>query len=399
MLPSRSVLFCLSMVVALSALAAVVPWTSAAPAATQPSKKPVIAVFQLSGEMSEQAADDRLPLFGTPGPSLRDMVSRMKKSALDPEVKAVIVLADNAVFGLGQTEELRQAMQRVQAAGKPVYAHSDSLMMQQYVLLSGASRLSIAPTGTLWVLGLHGDAPYLRGLLGKLGIEPDFLHCGAYKSASEIFMRDGPSPEAEKMMNWLFDSIYDTSLKLIADGRKVDDKQVRAWIDGGPYSTEKARTLGMIDAIETRAAFEAMLKEKFGPDLIFEKHYGSPKPPKFDLANPFSLMATFAELMGKEKGKKSHKPSIGIVYVDGMIFLGKSEPSPLGGGGGAFSTDVSHALDEAARDDSVKAVVLRVDSQGGSATASEIILQATQRLKAKKPFIVSMGNIAGSGGY
>jgi protease-4 len=375
----------------------IAPICRAAPA-TQPTGKPIIAVFDLAGEMAEQPADQSIPLLSTPGPSLRDVVLRMKKAADDPQVKALVILADSSSFGLAQAQELRQAMQTFRASGKEIYAHSDSLGMGQYILLSGSSRLSVSPIGDMWVLGLYGDAPYLHGLLEKLGIHADYLHCGAYKSASEMFMREGPSPEAEAMQNWLLDSIYQSSIKLIADGRKTTEKQVRDWIDAGPYNAEKAKAAGMIDAVEQREDFEAMLKEKYGSDLTFEKRYGQPKPPQLDLSNPFSLITTFAQLMGAQKSGAAKSPAVGVVYVDGMIMLGKGEPS-LTGGSFATSTDIAAALDQAARDDSIKAVVLRIDSPGGSAVASEIILAATQRLKAKKPFVVSMGDVAGSGGY
>ena len=99
-------------------------------------------------------------------------------------------------------------MASLRAKGKEIYAHADSLSMREYVLLSGASRLSVVPTADLWVTGLFGEAPYLRGLLDKIGVKPEFLTCGAYKSAAEMFLRDGPSPEAEAMQNWLLDGIY-----------------------------------------------------------------------------------------------------------------------------------------------------------------------------------------------
>jgi len=322
----------------------------------------------------------------------------MTKAAADPDVKAVVVLADEGSFGVAQLEELRAAMQKARAAGKKVYAQSDSMVMGEYLLLCGSSRLSMASTADLWVTGIYGDAPYLHGLLTKLGIQGDFLHCGAYKSAAEVFMRDGPSPEAEQMQNWLLDSIYATSIKLIATGRNVTEDQARNWIDGGPYSAEKAKAAGMIDAIENRAQFEAMLRSEYGQDVAFDKQYGSTKPPTLDLNNPFAMMRTFAQLMGAQKESGPQKPGIGVVYVCGPIMLGRSD-SGLSGSTTANSTDIARALDQAARDDSIKAVVLRVDSPGGSAVASEIILQATQRVKDKKPLVVSMGNVAGSGGY
>jgi protease-4 len=367
----------------------------AASPATQPAAKPVIAVFELRGELSEQPMDDSLPLFGPTPPALRDIVERLGKAADDADVQAVVLLADDASIGIAQIEELRAAIQKIRAAGKKVYAQSDSMEMGQYLLLSGVSRLSVVATGDVWVTGLHGDSPYLHGLLEKIGIQPDFLHCGAYKSASEIFMRDGPSPEAEQMENWLLDSIYASSTKFIAAGRNVTEDQARAWIDGGPYTAEKAKAAGMIDAIENRHQLEQLLKTDY-PQAVFDKQYGSAKPPQLDLSNPFAMMRTFAQLMAKPA--ETGKPGIGVVYVVGPILPGQGD-SGLGASSAAYSTDIARALDEAARDDSIKAVVLRVDSPGGSAVASEIILQATQRVKDRKPLVVSMGNVAGSGGY
>jgi protease-4 len=363
-----------------------------AAAATQP----VVAVFDLSGEMSEQPVDNSLPFFGPQPLSLREVVSRMDKAAKDPSVKAVVILADEAALGYAQGIEVRQAMQNIRAAGKDVYGHADGVMMPQYVLLSGCSQVSIAPTGEVWALGLYGDGLYLHGLLTKIGVTPDFLHCGAYKSASEIFMRDGPSPEAEQMENWLFDSIYDTTIGQIASGRKVSADQVHAWIDSGPYTAEKAKSNGMIDAVEDRAELEAAIKAKYG-DVAFDKKYGAEKQPEINFSNPFAVMQVLAQLMNPPKPGEN-KPGIGIVYVEGPIVTGKADSSAFGSELAA-STDISKALDDAAADDSIKAVVLRVDSPGGSATASEIILRATERLKAKKPLVVSMGDVAGSGGY
>src|SRR5262249_18153589 len=143
---------------------------------------------------------------------------------------------------------------------------------------------------------------------------------------------------------------------------------------------------------------EAMLKAKYGDDVVFDKRYGQKKQPKLDLTSPLAPFRLMADILGQGKKKPSGKPAVGIVYVDGPIGLGGGQPSPFGGTV-ARSSEVRKALDEAARDDSVKAIVLRVDSPGGSAVASEIILDATRRVKAKKPFVVSMGDIAGSGGY
>src|SRR4029077_14448079 len=149
---------------------------------------------------------------------------------------------------------------------------------------------------------------------------------------------------------------------------------------------------------EQRQDFEAMLKEHYGEEVIFDKKYGRKKQADLDFSSPFAFLKIWGELLAPSK-KPAAKPAIGIVYVSGPIMTGKAWSSPFGGSVGAFSTQVREALEKAAADDSIKAVVLRIDSPGGSATASEIILDATKRLKAKKPLVVSMGDVAGSGGY
>ncbi len=384
---------------AIAAILFASPFSRTARAADKPADKPEIAVFDLSGELTEQPVDDfSAMLSGKTAPSLRDIVQRMNKAAGDKSVKAVVILADDGSFGEAQIEELRQAIHKLRDAGKDVYAHSDTMMLGEYALICGATRVSESPTADLWLTGPYGDAPFIRGLLDKMGVEPDFLHCGAYKSASEIFMRDGPSPEADQMENWLMDSQYDTIINLISTGRNLPADQVRKLIDGGPYTAEKGKAAGLIDAVEDLDGFEAAIKDKFGGDIIFDKDYGQPQQPQLDLSNPFALFKIFADMAGGPKPAGAAKPAVGVVYVDGMIVLGKSDDSVLTSTSAA-SSDIAAALDKAARDDSVKAVVLRVDSPGGSAVASEIIMQATLRVKAKKPFVVSMGDVAGSGGY
>src|SRR5262249_5348363 len=224
--------------------------------------------------ISESPADDTFS-FGGPVPvSLKDLVARLRKAAKDPAVKAIALIADGGAAGAAQTEELRQALAQGRAANKDIYVHGDSLSMREYVLYSGASRISLVPTADLWLTGLDGESPYIRGLLNKIGVKPDFLHCGDYKSASEIFMREGPSPQAEEMQNWLLDSLYDTEINLIAKGRGVDPSKVKEWIDNGPYAAEKAKAAGLVDAVEHRQDFESALKSKYGSDVVFNTKYG-----------------------------------------------------------------------------------------------------------------------------
>jgi protease-4 len=357
-----------------------------------------IAVFRLKHSLQESPIEDPFS-FSAAGPTtLKDLVAKMKKAEKDDAVKAVVLLHEGGGIGSAQVEEVRQAIASLRAAGKDVYAHADSLTMREYLLLSGATRLSVVPTGDLTIIGLYGESPYLRGLLDLLGAKPDFLTCGSYKSAAEIFMRTGPSPEAERMQNWLLDSLYDTQVNLIARGRGVDAAKVKGWIDGGPYSAEKARAAGLIDAVEHRQDFETKLKARYGKDVAFDKNYGEKKKPKINLDNPFAIFKIFEDMLGPSRKPLVGKKAVAVVYVDGPIAIGGGAPS-LFDEREARAVELRRALDEAAADNSIKAVVLRVDSPGGSAVASEIILDATRRVKARKPFAVSMGNVAGSGGY
>jgi protease-4 len=381
------------------ALAIGILFAGAAMAADQPAK-PVVAVFKLKGALHETPPETGLSLSLHEPLALKDLVARLQKARDDQSVKAVVMTVDEAALAVPQIEELRQAMAQFRAGGKEIYAFADGLSMHSYALLAGASRLAVVPTGDLWLTGMYGESPYLLGLFKKLGVAPDFLTCGKYKSAAEIFMREGPSPEAEAMQNWLMDGIFEAQIKLIASGRGVDEKKVREWIDGGPYTAAKAKEAGLIDAVEHRQDFEAAVRKQCGQQVTFNHKYGEKALPKIDFSNPFASFNLLNELLGGAK-KKTYKDSVAIVYVDGAIVLGEPEVSPLGlaEGGTAASTPVRKALDKAAADDTIRAVVLRVNSPGGSATASEIILDATRRVKDKKPLVVSMGDVAGSGGY
>jgi protease-4 len=363
------------------------------------TNRSIVAVFRLTGQLPEVPRDETFAMFTPPGTTLKDLVMRLEKAADDPAVKAVVILPDSALLGSAQVEELRGAMSLVRSRNKEVYVHADSMMLAEYTLACGASRISVAPVGTVIIPGLHSSSLHVRGLLDKIGVKPDFLTEGAYKSAAELFMREQPSPEADEMMNWLMDSWYASFTDLIAKGRNADAGKVKGWLDTGLFTAEQAKAAGLIDAVEPYQDFEAMLKDRHGKDVVFDKKYGRKNQMEVDFSSPFAFLKIWGDLIGGGEKKAGAKAAIGIVYVNGPIMTGKPGPSPLGGTVAAYSTEVREALDKAAADESIKAVVLRIDSPGGSATASEIILDATRRLKSKKPFVVSMGDVAGSGGY
>jgi protease-4 len=364
--------------------------------------KAVIPVFTFDAPLLEKPQGEEFPLFSAINPSsLRDVVDRLKKAKDDKNVKAVVLLLDEVDFSMPQIEELRQVLDGIKASGKEVYAHVDAVLPTRLLALAaGATRISATPTTIVMITGFNAESPYVRGLLDNIGVKPDFITCGEYKSAAEIFMRKGPSPEAAKMRNWLLDSLYESYQESIAKGRNVKTTQVRQWIDGGVYTPEQAKELGIIDVVQHRRDFEIELRGKFGEDVKFDAKYGKKKQLEgVDLSSPFGLLQVWAKILQGGKKAASGKDVIGIVYVDGAIMPGKPDPSPFGSDQNAYSTPLRKALEKIAEDKHVKAVVLRVNSPGGSAVASEIILDATKRVKSQKPFVVSMGQVAGSGGY
>lgn len=361
----------------------------------------VVPVFELSGAITEKPAAEDFPFAMSTSESLYTLIERMDKAAADEKVGAVVILLDGASIGLGQAQEIRAAMNRLQVAGKTVYTHTDTFASTGgYGLMCGAGHISMTPTGYLFITGIHAEQMYLRGLLDKLGVVPDFVACGAYKSAAETFMRSGPSPAADEMYTWLYDGFYDSFVNLIASGRHVPDEKAKAWIDMGLISSETAKAEGMIDAVEHRDAFIARIKEQVGDKMKLDKKYGKKLPPTVDLNSPFAVMNLYMQLLtGPKTSKASTRDAIAIVYVEGNILDGKPESSPFGVAEGAYSDPIRKALDKAASDPRVKGVVLRVNSPGGSAVASEVMLNAAKKLATQKPIVVSMGNVAASGGY
>ncbi len=363
-------------------------------------EKVVVPVFSLSSPITEKPTAEDFPFStGSSPESFLSLTKRLRKTIDDDEVQAIVLFGSEASLGIAQVEELHQIFDELKKADKKIYAHADWLDTSRYALLSGATHLSVTPTGHLFVTGLYGEQLYLRGLFDKIGVTPDFLTCGAYKSAAEMFMRKGPSPEAEEMYGWLYDGVYDSYLSVIAEGRDVSKEQAEKWIDQGLYSAESAAEAGLIDASEQKRAFEARIRKDLGEGVTFDRRYGKAKQKEIDLSNPFAALQIWAEILGGGKKTESKKDAVAVVYVEGAIMPGSSTPSLFDAGEGAYSEPLRKALDKAAGDDTVKAVVLRVNSPGGSVVASEIILAATKRVKDKKPLVVSMGNIAGSGGY
>jgi protease-4 len=361
---------------------------------TAPSK---IAVFRLAGALREAPpqfdwgfqAEDQLSLY--------ELLTRFNKAKKDAKVKAVVLLFDNPQFGWAQRHEIRSAIRDLKGADKDVYCFLEEEDQGTYTVAAGASKVYIAPTGALNLIGLHIEQSYLKNLLDKIGVQADIEHMGAYKGAGEPFTRTGPSDEAKEMINWLMSDLFDQMVQEIAEDRQLQPAQVKDLIDRGPFNAKEAKEAKLVDEIAYPEDLIETLKKRYGNDIELVHGYGKKELPEVDLSSPFGLFKFFGEMMNKTRAPS--KPQIAVVYVDGMITTGKTEDSLFGDSGLVGSTTMRRLLAKVRTNDKVKAVVLRVNSPGGSAIASDLIWNATQTLGDEKPLIVSMGNVAASGGY
>jgi protease-4 len=362
---------------------------------SSPAHGATIPVFRLDGALRE-APSELAGILGESKPTtLYQVVSRMKQAAEDPQVPAVVFLIESPSLGFAQVQELGAAMARLRDAEKNVHLFAEVLDMGTYLLSIGASEITVVPSGTLMLTGIRSDAVYVRGLLDKIGVQPDIVHIGDFKDAGEMLTRTGPSENSSAQMNRLLDDIYAQMLGSVAESRNMDRDRAETALTGGPYTSERALELGLIDAVRYRKDFLDRLKSRYEADL--DPNYGSRKMPELDFSSPFGILQFFSDLVEEVQPIKAGA-SIAIINVEGLIAQGKSTDSGLAGSVSGSRT-LRKALEDAAEDDGIKAVVLRVASPGGSALASEIMWNGTQQIREVKPFIVSMGDVAASGGY
>lgn len=328
--------------------------------------------------------------------TLREWVKTIRDSAGDANIAGLVLIVERPEVSLAQVEELTAALRGFRKAGKPVYCYLDEAGNATYALAAAADHITLAENSLLAITGLRAELMFFKGLLDKIGVEADFMHCGAYKSALEPFTRTDPSPEAAENVNWLLDGLYDRWIAMIAEGRKLSPADVRALVDRAPLNAADALEARLVDEVSSFPAFRQRIQKAFGNDVKVLKEYKKKTGLEIDFKNPFALFQALGELF--QTPTEAPTPAVGLITIAGMIDVGENDDSPFGGTT-AGSTTLRAAFEQARQEDRIKAVVVRVDSPGGSALASDIIWEAATRCAAEKPLIVSMGSVAGSGGY
>ncbi len=355
---------------------------------------------RLNGPVLE-APDENAQLLGllfsgSETRTLYDLVRTLEKAAADDEIAGIALIIEQPRMGFAQIEEVTRALRSFREAGKKIYCYMDYAGNGSYALACAADHITLAQYSQLGIIGLHAEASFYKGLLGKIGVQADMVHCGAYKSALEPFTRTEPSPEAAENINWLLDGIYERWIEMLAEGRELSVEQVKALVDRAPLQADESLESKLVDAVGSFSDFRKLIHKEFGKDVEVVKKLGDEGGLDLDLENPFAIFQMFSEML--DKRREPAKPGIALIYIDGMIVVGKNNSGPFGGGM-AGSTTIRAAFEQAHQDENVKAIVVRVNSPGGSALASDIMWKAATRCAGEKPLIVSMGNVAGSGGY
>jgi len=382
------------------ALAAVLPLGFAAEK-DSPAKKNVVTVahLRLAGDFEEgPVAVD--PLFGG-GESFKTKLDRIKKAQHDKNIQALYLEIDGLSVGWAKVEELRAVIAAFRKTGKKAFAYLESGESKDYLVAAACDQVSVPPSGWLMLTGLQAQVTFFQGLLQKLGIIADFLQMGIYKAAAEPFTRTSLSPAARKQMELVFNDFFEGSLvapisrsRRRAGRKDMTPERVKALIDQGPYTAGRALEVGLIDRLAYADQLEDAIKTELHADSFkIARNYGQDKSKELDLSNPFSILKL---LSPARPAAKSGKARVALIYASGVIVTGKGGSSLLGGNSVGSTTMVA-AIREADKDPTVKAIVLRVDSPGGSALASDLIWQALRQ--CKKPVVASMSDVAASGGY
>jgi protease-4 len=338
---------------------------------------PRVLVFDVPSEVDEgpPAPALTLDLLRRERPTFHELLFAMRNAAEDRSVAGVVLHVDGLDWGWARVHEMAAAVRAVRDAGTPVYASLDGGGEKEYLLAAAAGLVAMPPVSTLQLDGLSASAMFLRGAYDKLGIKPNFAHVGRYKSAVEQYTRDSLSPDGRRALDDLLDDEYTLLVDSLASARRLTPDGVRQLIDDGPFTARAAHERGLVDTLLARADLDSLAT-----------HAGGTR-------RPAASFTRYAEEGGEVSGEH-----IALVVAEGEIVDGRSTESPFGGRAVGDRTLVE-ALREIRGRRNIRAVVLRIDSPGGSGNASDAVWQELRRLRRDKPVIVSMGDVAASGGY
>lgn len=318
----------------------------------------------------------RVDLGGRKGQAHLTMLAQLRRLAGDRRTRAVVIVPTGISGNWACADELRQAILRLRAAGKRVFSYSGGLSAMDYYVASAAERVLLDPDGGVRLAGISAGGFFVRDALERLGIRADLVRIGDYKSAPESYTRNEPTDIGRAQRQGLIDDQFERLLAAVGSARQIPRPQLAALIDGGPLTAQRALAARLVDAVATGEQAEAQIREAVGEGL------------------PLTPLDS-----GPEHAQSYAPPGIAVVQIHGDIAGGTSREVPWVNIRTAGADTIVSALETAARDPQVRAIVVRIDSPGGSATASDVIARQLFEVAKRKPVVCSLGDVAASGGY
>ena len=341
-------------------------------------------------------------LLGEDVQTRQGIINNIRKAAQDARIIGILLKMKGFAMNLTTALEIRDELIKFKQSGKKLFAYMNSAGMTTYLLVSPAHKIYMPPSGSTFVMGFRAEVPFFRGMFDKIGITPEFVAIGKYKTAPQIFTMEQMSDEFREVLNDELDAYYNEFGEKIAEARVVSVDRVKNWIDDGLYTASEALEAGMIDELLYETQLEKRLKVELG--LVKENEATKTKPeadkeqdeeePELNTLNnsQYARVKVDAPKL-YNKGEK-----IAVVYAQGSIVSGQSAP-PSSGAPSIGAETMTELLKALAKDKEIKGIILRIDSGGGGAQASDIICNSVQEAKQKKPVVVSMADVAASGGY
>ena len=350
-------------------------------------RAPFWLLLRLSPPLEETRAAAR-PFARVRAPSLFEVLRALDAAARDPRVAGVVVRCGGAPTGLAAAASLRRALGALRAAGKRVAAYGERLQQAEYQVACAAERIWLPETGSLGLVGVRSEGFYLSRLLERLDVRADVVRIGTHKSAAEMLTREAMSPESREQLEGYLDDVFAELVAGIAAGRRLEPAAVRERIDAGPYAAPAACEAGLIDGCRYPDQVEEELVE-----LAPATREASPRPgaPRARLVDALAYDALHAGDCG---WRPLHRelPRVAYLAASGAIHRRLSL-------GGISVEGLAAQLRRLGDEPAVRAIVLRIASPGGDALASDLLWRALCVAKRQKPLIVSMGEVAASGGY
>jgi len=345
-----------------------------------------VLVLSISGDLPDYVPEEPLAkAFGiNQAQSFTSLLTQIRKAKVDNRIGGVLLDINFPGIGWGKADELRDAIADLRTSGKPVYAYMELGTNREYYIATAAEKIYLSPPGSLYVNGFAAEAMFYKGSLDKLGVEADVIQIGPkYKNAPDQYTKTEMGEGQKEVINAVLDEYFGRFTNAVAESRKKSVADVKAMVDNAPYTAAQAKTQGLID--------DAIYREQVDTEL--KTRLGYKEDQKLRSISGGKYREIPSDSLGLNKGEK-----VAVIYASGAINSGRSSSGVVNGQMVGSDTIVD-AVNDAADDKSIKAIVLRVDSPGGSALASDLMWYALENAKAKKPVVVSMSDVAASGGY